>query len=169
MMGEPNRATTTTYLSPQKSMLINCRDYHILKDRFFLLLLRSFQSHSILPYPCLPKIFPAPIYHLPTSPQFAIMKYNLSIDPNSNIPPTRDLPTDKTVADRLPDAKEVKVHPSRKSGSGNENASLFFVGTATCILFVLLFLLSPFCCFVCPSSLAYLLCVVSFVAEIDGG
>ncbi|KAJ5606565.1 hypothetical protein N7510_009346 [Penicillium lagena] len=47
--------------------------------------------------------------------------------------PTRDLPPSTTVPAELPPAKEIKLHPS---ASGEENASLFFVGTATTIMFV---------------------------------
>lgn len=50
------------------------------------------------------------------------------------LPPTRDLHThDKKLPESLPEAKEVKVHPTN---SGSENASLYFVGTATCLMYV---------------------------------
>jgi hypothetical protein len=53
------------------------------------------------------------------------------LDPANNQPATRDLPSGVAVPDELPSAKEVKVHPFK---SGGENASLFFVGTATVII-----------------------------------
>ncbi|KAL5362025.1 Metallo-hydrolase/oxidoreductase [Aspergillus floccosus] len=53
------------------------------------------------------------------------------LDPANNQPATRDLPSGVAVPDELPPAKEVKVHPFK---SGGENASLFFVGTATVII-----------------------------------
>ncbi|KAL9041038.1 MAG: hypothetical protein Q9214_004253 [Letrouitia sp. 1 TL-2023] len=56
---------------------------------------------------------------------------HLSIDPSQNEPATRDFPQDRALSTSLPDAKETKVHPRN---AGKENASLFFVGTATTIL-----------------------------------
>ena len=56
------------------------------------------------------------------------------VDPSSGAPPTRDMPTHMSAPPSLPGAKETKVHPSN---AGGENASLFFVGTATTILYVL--------------------------------
>jgi len=57
---------------------------------------------------------------------------HLSLDPNNVLPPTRDAPaTGENTPLALPRAKEVKVHPAR---SGGENASIYFVGTATTIL-----------------------------------
>jgi hypothetical protein len=56
------------------------------------------------------------------------------INPEDDRPATRDLPSGVTMPDDLPPPKEVKLHPS---GVGNENASLFFVGTATTIMLVL--------------------------------
>lgn len=56
---------------------------------------------------------------------------HLSIDPRNVQPPTRDLPAAAKVAPSLPDAKEIKLHPSM---TGGENASIYFVGTATTIL-----------------------------------
>jgi hypothetical protein len=47
-------------------------------------------------------------------------------------PPTRDLPSGKSFSNANLQPAEVKVHPS---GSGGENASIFFVGTATTILY----------------------------------
>jgi hypothetical protein len=58
------------------------------------------------------------------------MQY-LSIDPGKTQAPTRDLPSTKSLPNALPDAKEIKVHPSK---AGGENAALYFVGTATTIL-----------------------------------
>lgn len=59
------------------------------------------------------------------------MKF-LTIDPKKEpSAPTRDFPSTKTLPENLPLAKEVNVHPTK---SGSENASLFFVGTATTIL-----------------------------------
>lgn len=46
---------------------------------------------------------------------------------------TRDHPAEQPLADSLPEAKETMLHPRR---AGNENASLYFVGTATTILYV---------------------------------
>ncbi|RMJ21069.1 hypothetical protein PHISP_08062 [Aspergillus sp. HF37] len=57
---------------------------------------------------------------------------HFSIDPRNVQPPTRDLPSTAKVAPRLPDAKEVKGHPAK--AGGEENASIYFVGTATTIL-----------------------------------
>ena len=59
---------------------------------------------------------------------------SLTIDPKTEQAPTRDFPSDKTLPKHLPQPKEVNVHPSQ---AGGENASLFFVGTATTILSVL--------------------------------
>lgn len=57
---------------------------------------------------------------------------HISIDPKKVQPPTRDRPVGKTsLPDTLPDAKAIKIHPSQ---SGGENASIYFVGTATTIL-----------------------------------
>ncbi|KAI9781591.1 MAG: hypothetical protein M1835_004271 [Candelina submexicana] len=56
---------------------------------------------------------------------------HLKIDPSHTQPPTRDLPSGKQLPEALPDAKETKVHPRVPGG---ENASIFFVGTATTIL-----------------------------------
>jgi L-ascorbate metabolism protein UlaG (beta-lactamase superfamily) len=50
------------------------------------------------------------------------------IDISISKPPTRD---NASFPDSLPPAKETKLHPT---GPGNENASIFFVGTATTIL-----------------------------------
>jgi hypothetical protein len=57
---------------------------------------------------------------------------HVSIDPKKVQAPTRDRPGPETsVPDALPDAKAIKVHPSQ---AGAENASIYFVGTATTIL-----------------------------------
>jgi hypothetical protein len=56
---------------------------------------------------------------------------SLTIDPKAEQAPTRDFPPHKNLPEHLPLPKEVNVHPSK---SGGENASLFFVGTATTIL-----------------------------------
>ncbi|KAL2009679.1 hypothetical protein VTN00DRAFT_5486 [Thermoascus crustaceus] len=56
---------------------------------------------------------------------------HLTLDPQTVQPPTRDLPSTKSLPADLPPAKQVKLHPER---SGGENASLYFVGTATTIL-----------------------------------
>ncbi|OGE51087.1 hypothetical protein PENARI_c014G05624 [Penicillium arizonense] len=55
---------------------------------------------------------------------------HISIDPRKKHAPTRDM-LDPTFSTQLPPAKEIKVHPSN---AGEENASLFFVGTATTII-----------------------------------
>ncbi|KAJ5781904.1 uncharacterized protein N7518_010387 [Penicillium psychrosexuale] len=54
----------------------------------------------------------------------------ISIDPRDD-PPTRDLPLATSTPAQLPPAKATKLHPSK---SGEENAALFFVGTATTII-----------------------------------
>ena len=56
----------------------------------------------------------------------------LTINPQSSQSPTRDRPTDKKLPDKLPDAKATQVHPTDASDSNN--ASLFFIGTATTIM-----------------------------------
>lgn len=58
-------------------------------------------------------------------------KHRLTLDPSRHVPPTRDTATDETFPKSLPDAKETKLHPSHPGG---EDASLFFVGTATTVL-----------------------------------
>ncbi|KAF2747679.1 Metallo-hydrolase/oxidoreductase [Sporormia fimetaria CBS 119925] len=52
----------------------------------------------------------------------------ITLDPSNKVPPTRD---HKDFPSHLPDAKEVKVSPK---STGGEDASLFFVGTATTII-----------------------------------
>jgi hypothetical protein len=64
--------------------------------------------------------------------QFITMK-SISIDPQRKDPPTRDLPLPLSTPVRLPAAKVTKQHPTRP---GNENGAVFFVGTATTIMFV---------------------------------
>ncbi|KAI9818082.1 MAG: hypothetical protein M1827_000707 [Pycnora praestabilis] len=56
---------------------------------------------------------------------------HLQIDPSHTQAPTRDHPTGQQLSESLPSAKETKVHPT---GPGGENATIFFVGTATTIL-----------------------------------
>jgi len=60
---------------------------------------------------------------------------HLVLNPSKPLPPTRNAATktNAPVPTALPDAKEIKVHP-RGSNAGSENASLYFVGTATTIL-----------------------------------
>jgi hypothetical protein len=60
----------------------------------------------------------------------AIMKH-IQLDPQAKKPPTRDHPHDKQLQEALPKAIQTRVHPTK---SGNENASIFFVGNATTIL-----------------------------------
>ncbi len=55
------------------------------------------------------------------------------LDPTNEVHPTRDHPPDKPFKESLPPAKEAKVHPSK---AGEENARIFFIGTATTILYV---------------------------------
>lgn len=56
-------------------------------------------------------------------------KYQLSLDPSNRQPPTRD---GGSFPESIPAAKETKTHPTRTSGE--ENASLYFIGTATTLL-----------------------------------
>lgn len=55
----------------------------------------------------------------------------IQIDVEKSQAPLRGYPQGHELHEKLPDAKEIKVHPSH---SGNENAGLFFVGTATTII-----------------------------------
>ncbi|EAW06976.1 MBL fold metallo-hydrolase [Aspergillus clavatus NRRL 1] len=55
---------------------------------------------------------------------------HISIDPRRNIPPVRDLASSSLPAS-LPEATSTKTHPSH---AGGENASIYFIGTATTIL-----------------------------------
>ncbi|KAK3064364.1 hypothetical protein LTR53_018519, partial [Teratosphaeriaceae sp. CCFEE 6253] len=57
------------------------------------------------------------------------IKYRLTLDPSHVKPATRD---HDHVADSLPPPKATNVHP--KGSSGDENASIYFIGTATTIL-----------------------------------
>lgn len=58
---------------------------------------------------------------------------SLLLDPSKTEAPTRDHPQGQHAhPSALPAAKETKVTPA--GSSGNENASIFFVGTATTIL-----------------------------------
>ncbi|KAH7065051.1 beta-lactamase-like protein [Macrophomina phaseolina] len=62
------------------------------------------------------------------------MKHSsLVLDPSKAEPPTRTAPAGTTQPSSLPTPKEVKVSPKGTDGGG-ENASIFFVGTATTIL-----------------------------------
>jgi hypothetical protein len=58
------------------------------------------------------------------------MKY-LQIESGAENPPTRDFPAEKGFSNANLQPAQVRVHPS---GSGGENAIIFFVGTATTIL-----------------------------------
>jgi hypothetical protein len=60
---------------------------------------------------------------------------SLTIDPQKEQAPTRDFPSNKSLPGQLPLPKEANVHPSKPGG---ENASLFFVGTATTIRYACL-------------------------------
>ncbi|KAL2847514.1 beta-lactamase superfamily domain-containing protein [Aspergillus pseudoustus] len=55
---------------------------------------------------------------------------HISIDPSNVHPPTRDGSVEE-LSQSLPSAKASRTHPSK---SGGENASIYFVGTATTIL-----------------------------------
>lgn len=59
---------------------------------------------------------------------------HLEIHPGER-PPTRDFPAEKGFSNANLQPAEVKLHPS---GPGDENASIFFVGTATTILSAIL-------------------------------
>jgi len=56
---------------------------------------------------------------------------SLTLDPFRFEAPTRDHPHGQSFPKSLPEAKETKVHPTNP---GSENASIYFVGTATTIL-----------------------------------
>jgi len=68
----------------------------------------------------------------------ASFKHHLTLDPSVNEPPTRDHHHDHTehehssLPSSLPPPKDKYVHPTKSTGK--ENASIFFVGTATTIL-----------------------------------
>lgn len=53
------------------------------------------------------------------------------LDPRNVRAPTRDAPSGVIAPDHLPTPKGIATHPSTPGG---ENASLFFVGTATTIM-----------------------------------
>ena len=59
-------------------------------------------------------------------------KYHITLHPSNNKPPIRNATADHSHPDDLPPAKETKVKP--KGATNAENASLYFVGTATTIL-----------------------------------
>lgn len=70
--------------------------------------------------------------HLPFTIAMAAMKHpSLLLDPTKTEAPTRDHPHGQSYPSSLPEAKETKVNPS--GSPGQENASIFFVGTATTI------------------------------------
>lgn len=56
---------------------------------------------------------------------------SITLDPSHTAAPTRDHPQGEAHPTSLPEPKEIKVHPTK---SGSENASIYFVGTATTIL-----------------------------------
>ena len=56
---------------------------------------------------------------------------HIAINTSSTRSPLRDHPHDHALPEGLPKPKEVKVHPTN---SGGEDASIYFVGTATTIL-----------------------------------
>ncbi|KAF8586116.1 Metallo-hydrolase/oxidoreductase [Ramaria rubella] len=56
---------------------------------------------------------------------------DITIDPDKLLSPLRD--EGGVPKESLPDAKEIKVHPN-SAKRGHENASIFFVGTATTVL-----------------------------------
>lgn len=64
--------------------------------------------------------------------QISKMKH-LQITPGASGSPLREAVRKGETPEALPEAKEVKVHPSQ-SQSGDENASIYFVGTATTIM-----------------------------------
>ncbi|KAK5060081.1 hypothetical protein LTR84_009965 [Exophiala bonariae] len=68
-----------------------------------------------------------------------VTKPSISIDASNKNAPTRDHPTSKEVRESLPKAKATKTHPKHQNETSDKktdsnNASLFFVGTATTIL-----------------------------------
>lgn len=67
----------------------------------------------------------------PTPPQGKIINMSLPrllLDLSTDLPPTRDHPAHPSS---LPTATSIKAHPTNP---GSENATIFFVGTATTIL-----------------------------------
>jgi hypothetical protein len=77
---------------------------------------------------------PSPILILYFPSQNSITMQHLLVDTRKSQAPTRDLPHGHAHPQSLPPAKEIKPHPL---APGGENASLFFVGTATTILYVM--------------------------------
>lgn len=69
----------------------------------------------------------------PTLATYLYTMKRISIDPTRNHPPARDLPLQTSAPVQLPPAKATKLTPSK---SGEENATLFFMGTATTIMCV---------------------------------
>jgi hypothetical protein len=59
-------------------------------------------------------------------------KHHLTLNPDNNKPPIRNSTTDHSHPQHLPLAKETKVKPTGATDA--DNASLYFVGTATTIL-----------------------------------
>ncbi|PPJ55582.1 hypothetical protein CBER1_03726 [Cercospora berteroae] len=55
-------------------------------------------------------------------------KYSVQLDPSKPKPPTRD---DADFPESIPEAKDTKTHPSK---AGDENASIYFIGTATTVI-----------------------------------
>jgi hypothetical protein len=88
------------------------------KAVYFLLLLHSFAKPLILED-----------WEVCSKMADVQIKHQLTLDRAKTLPPTRDGATGK---ESLPEAKKTNVHP--KGSSGAENASIYFVGTATTIL-----------------------------------
>lgn len=76
-------------------------------------------------WPCLRLIAPIETKYLTMQ--------HIFINPTAEQPPTHDLPRGATLPDQLSPCKDTKHHPTE---GGNENASLYFVGNATVIMFV---------------------------------
>ena len=75
--------------------------------------------------------FRSPINYLDATPTSDFNMKHLQITPGASGSPLRDAARKGDTPETLPEAKEVKVHPSK---SGDENASIYFVGTATTIM-----------------------------------
>lgn len=58
-------------------------------------------------------------------------KHSIVLDSTHTQAPTRDGPSGSQLPDKLPSPKEAKVAPT---GAGGENASIFFIGTATTVV-----------------------------------
>jgi len=56
---------------------------------------------------------------------------HITVDPSNNLGPLKG--KSELPRNAMPGAKEVKAHPDL-SKTGQENASIFFVGTATTVL-----------------------------------